>query len=108
MDPEKNTYTNNLIQCAINLTDLKVATRNVGPVIKEVAKLDRKVTLAHKQVGKLAVSSISTILYTDETRKHGKTYQTYVISDNGSSYMLGLREMSDKSGSTALETLNRF
>lgn len=103
IDAEKRMYCNNVVECAINLTNLKVATKNIGPVLKKVAKLcgktlvnipsrqavdtfvDRKVALSHKYVGKVAASSTSTTLYTDETRKHGKTYQTYVISDIESS-----------------------
>lgn len=38
-DSTTNSYSNEVVECAINLTNLKVATRNVGPVIKEVAKL---------------------------------------------------------------------
>lgn len=68
-DPDQNKYTNELVECAINLTNLKVASRNVGPVIKEVAGLcgkipnklpsrsavdnfnDRKIAISHMHLG---------------------------------------------------------
>ena len=76
----------------MHLTDLKVATRNVGPVIQEVGKLfgkkinsvpsrqavdkfvDRKISIAHKQIGDVLKDKKDTSLYTDETRKYGHTY----------------------------------
>ncbi|WAR06000.1 LOW QUALITY PROTEIN: hypothetical protein MAR_021369 [Mya arenaria] len=116
MDSEKNAYSNSLVECAINLTNLKVATRNVGPVFKVVAKfcgknvknipsrqvidtfVDRKLAITQKHVGIAAAASSYTTLYTDETRKHGHTYETYIISDDKqNSYILGLREMANKS-----------
>lgn len=42
-DPEQNKFTPELVECAMNLTNLKVASRNVGPVIKEVAGLCGKI-----------------------------------------------------------------
>lgn len=38
-DPEQNKYTPELVECAMNPTNLKVASRNTGPVIREVAGL---------------------------------------------------------------------
>ena len=44
-------------------------------------------------------------LYTDETRKYGRTYQIYIVTDeNKSSYILGLKEMADKSSQSTLDT----
>lgn len=48
--------------------------------------------------------SSDTTLYTDKTRKHGHTYQSYVVSDSEHVYLLGLREMVNKSGTCALDT----
>ena len=46
-----------------------------------------------------------TTLYTDETRKYGKCIQTYVLTDETqTSYILGLREMFNKSGQSTLDT----
>lgn len=70
---------------------LRVASRNVGPVIKEVAGLcgkipnklpsrsavdnfnDRKLAISQKHLGAVAASKSTTTLYTDETRKNGHT-----------------------------------
>lgn len=38
-DPEQNKYTPELVECAMNPTNLKVASRNIGPVIRGVAGL---------------------------------------------------------------------
>lgn len=97
---------NELVQCAINLTNLKVATKNVSAVIQEVGKLcgknftnlptrqtvdnfvDRKIAISQKQVGSVLSHEKDTTLYTDETRKHGHTYETYIISDESDSYLV--------------------
>ncbi|KAK3107360.1 hypothetical protein FSP39_012735 [Pinctada imbricata] len=86
-DHDTNTFSPELVECAMNLTDLKVATRNVGPVIREVASLcgkipnrlptrtavdnfvDRKIIVSQKHVGSVAARAKETTLYTDETRK---------------------------------------
>lgn len=123
-DPEQNKYTPELVECAMNLTNLKVASKNVGPVIKEVAGLcgripnklpsrsavdnfnDRKLAISQKHLGSVAASKSNTTLYTDETRKYGHTYMTYLITDKErNSYLLGLREMVNKSGQCTLDTL---
>jgi hypothetical protein len=47
-----------------------------------------------------------TTLYTDETRKYGKCIQTYVLTDETqTSYILGLREMFNKTEGTEFGTL---
>lgn len=107
----------------MNLTNLKVASRNVGPVIKEVTGLsgkipnklpsrsavdnfsDRKLAISQKHLGAVAASKSITTLYTGETRKYGHTYQTYLITDmDRNVYLLGLREMVNKSGQYTLDT----
>lgn len=94
-----------------------VATRSVGPVIREVAALcgkklnslpscqtvdnfvDRKLAVAQKHIGAVMKNKEDTTLYSDETRKHGHTYQSYLLTDDQqNSYLLGLREMVNKSG----------
>ena len=126
-EPMKNIYSNNLVECVLNLTDLKVATKNVGPVIKEAAKLfgkgvtniptrqsvdrivDRKISQTHKHVGQEAAPSKNTTLYTDETRKYGHTYESYIITDDKSnSYLLGLREMINKSRVSTADTFKQI
>ena len=121
---EINVNCNELVQCAINLTNLKVATKNVTPVIREVGSLcgrkfnslpsrttvdnfiDRKISIGHKQIAKELAPSKHTTLYTDDTRKYGHTYESYIITDDKkNSYLIGLREMLNKSGACTLDTL---
>ena len=108
-EPTSNIYSDNLVECAFNLTDLKVGTKNVRPVIKEAVKLfgrrvaniptrrsvDRIVNrkIAHKHVGQEAAPSKHTTLYTNETRKYGRVYESYIITDDmPNSYLLELRK----------------
>ncbi|XP_021339625.1 ERC protein 2-like, partial [Mizuhopecten yessoensis] len=124
---ETNVFSNELVECAMNLTDMKVAAKNVGPVIKEVASLcgkepnrlpsrqtvdsfnDRKVAVSQKQLSKVLPSSKDTTLYTDETRKFGHTFQSYIVTDEeDNSYLLGLREMQNKSAKCTLDTLKEI
>ncbi|KAK6168594.1 hypothetical protein SNE40_019794 [Patella caerulea] len=126
-DPSINIYSNRLIECVMNLTNLKIATKNVGPVIQEVATLwgkrvnrlpsrqtvdnivDRKVSMSQKQVSQITAKEKDTTLYTDETRKHGHTYQTYILTDKSqNSYLLGLREMVNKSAQCTLDVLKEI
>lgn len=126
-DETEKKYSNETVQCIMNLTDLKVPTEKVGSVIKEVTRLcgkkvnrvpsastvnrivDSKVALAETQVGSLLKDKPHTTLYTDETRKFGKCMQTYLVTDEDQkSYLLGLREMVDKSGQSTLDTLKEI
>lgn len=71
---------------------------------------DRKLAISQKHLGAVAASKSNTTLYTDETRKYGHTYQTYLITDmdmDSNSYLLGLREMVNKSGQCTLDTLKK-
>lgn len=116
-DASENKYTHDAVMCMMNLTDMKVPVERVGPVIKEVAKLcgknvdrlpsastfnrivDSKLAVAQKPIGSVSKDKEKTTLYTDETRKYGKCMQTYIVTDEDqNSYILGLREMVDKSG----------
>ena len=118
-----NRYTPELVNCVMNLNDLKVPNEKVGKSINEVLKLggkvpnavpssstvsrmiDAKLAAVHKHINKVLSEKSSTILYTDETRKYGRTYHTYVVTDETkSSYILGLREMADKSSQSTLDT----
>ncbi|KAK3094747.1 hypothetical protein FSP39_005715 [Pinctada imbricata] len=110
----------------MNLTDLKVPEK-VGNVIKEVMSLcgkqpnavpsestvnrivDSKLAVAHKQISDVLLEKKNTTLYTDETKKYGKCIQTYVLTDEDqTSYLLGLREMFNKSGQSTLDTLKEI
>ena len=82
-------YTQEQVECAMNLTNLKVASRNVGPVMREVAGLfrripnklssrsavdnDKKLAISQKHLGSVAASKSNTTLYIDKTRKYGHT-----------------------------------
>ncbi|KAK6186810.1 hypothetical protein SNE40_006081 [Patella caerulea] len=111
----------------MNLTNYKVASKNVGPVIQEIAHflgkcikqlpsrqtvdniVDRKVSIAQKHVSKIVAKESETTLYTDETRKHGHTYQTYIVTDKSqNSYLLGLQEMVNKSSQCTLDVFKEI
>ena len=84
-------YIQEQVECAMNLTNLKVASRNVGPVMREVAGLfrripyklssrsavdnfiDKKLAISQKHLGSVAASKSNTTLYIDKTRKYGHT-----------------------------------
>ena len=86
-DEAEHKYTNETVQCVMNLTDMKVPTEKVENVMKEVAKLcgkninrvpsastvnrivDSKVALSETQIGSVLKEKENTTLYTDETRK---------------------------------------
>lgn len=60
-------------------------------------------------MGAVAASKSNNTLYTDETRKYGRTYQAYLITDmDRNSYLLGLREMVNKSGQCTLDRLKEI
>lgn len=111
-DTEKNRYTPQSRKCIMNITSYNVSSENVGPVTNEVLKLANtvdniiveKIAVGQKQIGKNLAEQKNTCLYGDETRKFGKTYQTFLLSDeNKNVYFLGLRDMSDKAASTTLD-----
>ena len=120
-------YTTDTAECVMNLTDLKVPSEKVGEVIKAVATLcgktinrvpapstvnriaDSKIAVAQRQTASTLKDKPETTLYTDETRKYGRSLQSYIVTDEESnSYLLGLREMVDKSGQSALDTLKEI
>ena len=126
-DSESQTYSNETVECVMNLTDLKVPSEKVGEVIKTVSSfcgrsvnrvpapstvnriVDSKVAIAQKQIASQLKDKTDTTMYTDETRKYGKCLQSYIITDDESnSYILGLREMVDKSGQSTLDTLKEI
>ena len=124
---ETNSYTPNRRQCIMILTSYNVPSSNVGPVIKEVLKLSNripnttptrktvdniiseKIAIGQKQLGATVSMQTNTCLYGDETRKFGKTFQTFLLSDeNKNIHFLGLRDMSDKSAATTLDTFKNI
>lgn len=70
---------------------------------------NRKLAKSQKHLGAVAASKSNTTLYTDETRKYGHTYQTFLITDmDRNFYLLGLNEMVNKSGQCTLDTLKEI
>ncbi|XP_052097354.1 uncharacterized protein LOC127732359 [Mytilus californianus] len=81
-----------------NRTPNAVPTRTVDNIIVE------KIAIGQKQLELTVGAQQDTCLYGDETRKFGKTYQTFLLSDdNKQVYFLGLRDMHDKAASTTLD-----
>lgn len=126
-DKMKREYTNDAVKCIMNLTDLKVASKKVLPVINEVATMcgkvpnklpsrptvdsivDRKVSIAKKQLACEVKDKPNTTLYTDETCKYGTTMQSYIITDEKqNSLVMGLREMFNKNGTCTLDTFREI
>lgn len=123
LDPQSNTYNVSTRQCIMNLTSYNVSSQNVGPVIEEVLKLVgkkpnsvpsrktvdnivfEKIAVGHRQLTTVLGIPQNTCLYGDETRTFGKTYQTFLVSDESQTvYFLGLREMVDKAARTTMNT----
>ena len=71
--------------------------------------MTEKVVVSNIQVGRELEKTERTTLYSDETRKFGKTYNSYFISDqNENVYMLGLSEMNNKAALTTLDTFKEI
>lgn len=107
----------------MNLIDLRVVSQKVGLVIKEVGELcgkilnqflsriivdvivDRKLLVVKKQILQILLNKDCIILYIDEIRKYGKMImQSYIVIDeNQILYVIGLRDMLNKSGKCILD-----
>ncbi|WAR04473.1 hypothetical protein MAR_019842, partial [Mya arenaria] len=86
MDSEKNAYSNSLVECAINLTNLTIDTRKVA---------------------KLCGKNVKNILSRQEVDTSVDRELTNIISDDKQNY-LGLREMANKSGASTADTLQQI
>lgn len=125
-DESSNVYTSDLTQSVMNLLDCNVAVHNVGRVIKTVSHLcgrvpnklpsrqtvdrinDQRIAISTKQLESVAEKKDLT-LYSDETSKYGRSFEVFAVSDaQKNTYLLGLREMSNKSASTVLDTLKEI
>ncbi|XP_062611759.1 uncharacterized protein LOC134273583 [Saccostrea cucullata] len=98
-DEDSGSYTPKVRECIMKLTSLNVATRNIPPVIETVLGLANKaanklpsrqtvdnivcekVAIGQKQIGMKLGQKKNLCLYEDETRKKGKTYQTFLASN---------------------------
>jgi hypothetical protein len=126
-DEQSRAYTPEYRNLVMNVSGYNVATENINSVINESLKLvgkrlaqtptrktidnivTEKVVVSNIQVGRELEKKERTTLYSDETRKFGKTYNSYFISDqNKNVYMLGLREMNNKAASTTLDTFKEI
>lgn len=98
---------------------LNVATENIPSVIESVLKLGNKVAnklpsrqtvdntvcekvaIGQKHIGVKLGQQKNLCLYGDERRKKGKTYQTFLASNEEKEvFCLGLRDMHNKAAST--------
>lgn len=69
------------------------STRTVNTIV------DSKIAVSQKQLGTVLSKKEDSTIYTDETRKYGKTLEAYLVTDSEQNcYLLGLREMLNKSG----------
>lgn len=126
-DDTANSYTPVFRQVVMKLTDMNVATSKIIPVINESLTLadkslcktpsrktienivSEKVAVSQIQVGSQLRKKKHTTMYSDETRKFGKTFNSFLLSDDHKNiYMLGLREMSNKSSQTTLDTFKEI
>lgn len=119
---EGGTVTNNCRETIISLLDQGIPYGRVNDVMKLVLRFagmelvdsvsprtvsrisDERLALSQVHLAVALPSKSSTTLSHDETRKFGDTYQTFNLHDKeGNSYVLGLREMADKSARTTLD-----
>lgn len=104
-DEDSGSYTPKVRECIMKLTSLNVATKNIPSVIESVLKLGKKlnkvlnkllsrqtvdnivcekVAIGQKHIGVKLGQQKNLCLYGDETtqtRKKGKTYQTFIASN---------------------------
>lgn len=126
-DNDTGKYTPALTQCVMELTNCNVSSHNVPKVIESVLKMIGKranrlpvrstvenisrckLVVAQKQISDVVPQAMDTTIYADETRKRDSTYNAFLVTDEHKNpYLLGIREMANKSGATTLETLNEI
>ncbi len=126
-DEQRRCFNSKAVACIMNLDNLNIANEKIPLAIKEVLKLidkepDRlptrrrvdtlvgaKGVVARKQLAEVLPDKSDTTLYTDETRKFGRTYNVYIATDvEKNCYLMGLREMSNKSAKTCLDTFKEI
>lgn len=119
-----NTYSSETTLCVMNLLSEGVGVHHVNNVLTHVANMcgktlstlpsistinrmgDQRVSLSYKHFSEELTQKADTTLQSDETRKHGDVYEVYSVRDNDAKeWVLGLRDMADKSSATCLETL---
>lgn len=124
---EKGHLINESEMCIFNLLSAKVGIRHVGDVFKAVGKMfgkhidrlpnektiqninDRMLALSLRQISDEFVQNEETTLYTDETTKLGTKISGYHASDKqGNFWVLGLRELSNKSSKVTLDVFKEI
>lgn len=127
LDEKLHAYTPEFRQAVMNISGKNVTTEHIVSVINESLELAGKtwkqiptrrtidnivteqVVVSSIHVGQCLKNKEKTTLYSDETRKFGKTYNNYFISnDHKNVYMLGLREMHNKASSTTLDSFKEI
>ena len=127
-DEIKGEYTTSTHLCVHKLIDNNVAFEKIPNVIKAVAQLcgkseinsipsvstirrinTERLALAQTQLAEKSSEFSNATLYTDETSKRGIKYGGYHLSDEeGNLWVLGLREMANKSARTTLDTFKEI
>ena len=123
---DKGSYTAEAEICILYLLDYKVAFHHVATVIKAVSHLcnvqilklpseatvrrinTRRLAIAHMQIDDVLKNKDNLTLYSDETSKNGNKYLGMHVSDEENIYVLGLRDMSNKSSKTTLDTFKEI
>jgi hypothetical protein len=101
-----------------------VAVAKVGEVMKNVAEFcgktlstvpsattikrmgNRRASVCRQQLADVLPQQTSTTALTDKTRKKGDSFEAFAMQDSsGQLYVLGLRDMADKSANSCLDTL---
>ena len=126
-DEELNRYTTETQLCVHKLLENHVSTTRVGPVIAACLKLAGKtanrlpsattvnniniqrLNLSQKQIAEEFSTKENTTIETDETSKFGNKYGVFGLRDSeGTPFVLGLRELTTKSGRDTLDALKEI
>jgi hypothetical protein len=93
------------IKSVIHMCGLK-SRNDVYPKKDYVANSDqRKLSLSHRHTAEFISENEHQTLYSDETRKQGETFASFITTDeNRSPYLLGLKQMANKAAQTQLDT----
>lgn len=71
--------------------------------------ITEKIAIGQKQLGTTIANEHNMSLYGDETRKFGKIFQTFLVSDeNKNVYFWGFRDTADKSASTTSDVFQNI
>ncbi|XP_063446536.1 uncharacterized protein LOC134726070 [Mytilus trossulus] len=120
------TYNSQTDQCVMDLLDCGLSFEKVGPAIKNVLSMCglrskddrypkkdyvsncnmRRLAISQVQTAEICTAAANQTLYTDETRKFGETFSSFITTDeNKTPFLLGLKQMSNKAAQTQLDTL---